>query len=298
MTFANQFLIGSTPDLGDGGVPFNGSIDEVSLFNRALSLVEVTNLMANHSVDALGSVTGSLPAGSPVGVASAATLDLSGTAQTVAALADVSGSGGWVTNSGNATVTLIINGAATNIFSGVISDVPAGAINLVKNGAGMQTLNGANSYSGNTTVSGGTLAFGQATLGTNTTVTVAGGAVLSLNFVGTNQVGGLVLNGVSQSPGVYNAGDSAPYIAGAGSLVIPNPVATNPPSMTFSNSGSAIFISWPADHTGWRLQMQTNSAVLGLGTNWVDVPGTTGTNQTVMPIGPANGSVFFRLVYP
>lgn len=39
----------------------------------------------------------------------------------------------------------------------------------------------------------GTLAFGQATLPTNAIVTVTNGAVLSLNFTGTNQVAGLVM---------------------------------------------------------------------------------------------------------
>jgi hypothetical protein len=53
-------------------------------------------------------------------------------------------------------------------------------------------------------------------------------------------------------------------------------------------------LSWPADHTGWRLQMQTNS----LGTNWVTVAGSTNNSQVILPINPTNGGAFFRLVYP
>jgi hypothetical protein len=57
-------------------------------------------------------------------------------------------------------------------------------------------------------------------------------------------------------------------------------------------------MSWPADHLGWLLQSQTNPPASGLGTNWVTIPGSGGTNQATIAIGPTNGSVFFRLVYP
>ena len=56
--------------------------------------------------------------------------------------------------------------------------------------------------------------------------------------------------------------------------------------------------TWPADHTGWRLQAQTNALGAGLGTNWVTVSGSTGTNAIAVPVGGTNGSVFFRLASP
>jgi hypothetical protein len=56
-----------------------------------------------------------------------------------------------------------------------------------------------------------------------------------------------------------------------------------------------IQIFWPADHTGWRLQMQTNTLI---GTNWMTVLGSMLTNQFVSPVDFASGSVFFRLAYP
>jgi hypothetical protein len=49
---------------------------------------------------------------------------------------------------------------------------------------------------------------------------------------------------------------------------------------------------WPADHTGWRLQMQTN----GLGGSWVDVQDANLLNTVSLPM--AYSSAFFRLVYP
>ena len=76
------------------------------------------------------------------------------------------------------------------------------------------------------------------------------------------------------------------------------PVSTASPQITFSNNGNQIYVSWPADHTGWWLQMQTNSVDEGLGTNWVNVSGSDATNQISIPINTVNGSAFFRLVSP
>jgi hypothetical protein len=73
---------------------------------------------------------------------------------------------------------------------------------------------------------------------------------------------------------------------------------TNPTNIMFSLSGNQLTLSWPADHTGWRLQGQTNSPGVGIKTNWSDVPGSTLVNQVTIPIGPTNGSVFYRMIYP
>jgi hypothetical protein len=75
-------------------------------------------------------------------------------------------------------------------------------------------------------------------------------------------------------------------------------VSLTPTSMTMGATGNTIALSWPADHLGWHLQVQTNTLGSGLGTNWVTLSGselTTGTNIT---INPATGAVFYRLVYP
>lgn len=76
------------------------------------------------------------------------------------------------------------------------------------------------------------------------------------------------------------------------------PVSIVSPQITFGNNGGQIYVGWPADHTGWWLQMQTNSIDEGLGTNWVNVSGSDATNQISIPINAVNGSAFFRLVSP
>jgi len=74
--------------------------------------------------------------------------------------------------------------------------------------------------------------------------------------------------------------------------------ATNPPVLGWQISSGQIQISWPADHTGWTLQVQSNAPSLGLTTNWIVVAGSSLTNQVGLPINPAGGSVFLRLTFP
>ena len=75
-------------------------------------------------------------------------------------------------------------------------------------------------------------------------------------------------------------------------------VSLSPPTLVPDLAGNGIHLSWPADHTGWVLQMQTNDLNHGLGTNWVSVPESETTNQASVSINPANGAVFLRLVSP
>ena len=87
-------------------------------------------------------------------------------------------------------------------------------------------------------------------------------------------------------------------VDGSVKLVTATSYATNPTNISATVSGPNLTLAWPADHTGWKLQVQTNAPGAGLGTNWFDVPGATLTNQFTLPINPANASVFFRLALP
>jgi autotransporter-associated beta strand protein len=83
-----------------------------------------------------------------------------------------------------------------------------------------------------------------------------------------------------------------------GSVAVVPAVNTTPINLNFAFGGGQLTLNWPADHTGWRLQAQTNNLNLGLGTNWSDVAGATVTNQMNLPVTPANPAVFYRLVFP
>ncbi len=94
---------------------------------------------------------------------------------------------------------------------------------------------------------------------------------------------------------------SAVNTAGASADSVPvmvQPVSLTPPQMNFALINGQPGISWPVDHTGWRLQIQTNQVAAGLGTNWASYPGSSMTNQVYLPVAPDAGCVFLRLVYP
>ncbi len=86
----------------------------------------------------------------------------------------------------------------------------------------------------------------------------------------------------------------ADYVAGIKDAVF----TTTPTNITMSSVSNQLTLSWPLTHYGWQLQVQTNNLAVGISTNWVNVSGTIGTNQVVIPINLTNGSVFYRLVYP
>ncbi len=80
-----------------------------------------------------------------------------------------------------------------------------------------------------------------------------------------------------------------------GILSVVQTVNVSPTNLTSSVTGSTLSLAWPTDHTGWRLQLQTNALDSG---GWLDAPGSAATNQMNFDIDPANGSVFYRLIYP
>jgi len=88
------------------------------------------------------------------------------------------------------------------------------------------------------------------------------------------------------------------FIPTNGTLSIVSTVAMTPTNITAVLVGNSLELSWPPPHTGWTLEVQTNVLSAGLGTNWFDVPNSALTNRIVIPIDPANGSVFYRLAAP
>jgi hypothetical protein len=74
------------------------------------------------------------------------------------------------------------------------------------------------------------------------------------------------------------------------------------PKLTNSVSGNNLVLSWPADHLGYRLLVQTNNLAKGVSSNtndWGTVAGSqsiTATNITIIKTGVTNE--YYRLVYP
>jgi autotransporter-associated beta strand protein len=195
----------------------------------------------------------------------------------------------FIVSGGGATTPATITGAApTANISGGFTAI----------GSGITTLSGANTYTGNTTVSAGTLDISQPVLAASSTVTIASGAVLQLDFSVTDTVSGLVLNGVSQPAGVYNSITSPTFITGSGSLQVGIPIASNPTNITAHVNGNTLTITWPTDHLGWILQSQTNALSVGLSTNWFDVANSASSTSQVISVNPKAPAVFYRLRHP
>ena len=126
---------------------------------------------------------------------------------------------------------------------------------------------------------------------------VSGGSYTNVNSSATtNFTAGNLANGTLYYfvvTATNSAGESA-----AASEVSARPTSSVSTNLTLTASSNALQITWPADHTGWKLQAQTNALSTGLGTNWSDVMDFTGTNQASVSVTTTNASIFFRLAHP
>jgi uncharacterized repeat protein (TIGR01451 family) len=141
--------------------------------------------------------------GSAVTVAAGATFDLNAFSDVIGSLAG----GGTVTSSAAGPVTLTEGGNnTTTSFSGLIQN-GSGTVALTKLGTGTLTLSGANTYSGNTTVSAGTLLVNGSQA--SSAVSVDGGRLGGTGTVGpisSTASGGTVAPGQS-GPGIFSSGN-------------------------------------------------------------------------------------------
>jgi hypothetical protein len=88
-------------------------------------------------------------------------------------------------------------------------------------------------------------------------------------------------------------------LAADGSItLVSGGMVTTPTNIVTSVAGNTLNLSWPADHLGWSLQVQTNPLSVGLYTNWFIVLGSTATNSVPVQMNGNNGSVFYRLSLP
>ena len=83
-------------------------------------------------------------------------------------------------------------------------------------------LTGLNTFDGDITVTGGTLALRKPTIPTDAMVRVAAGATLQLDYHrDRHPVSYLILDGVSKPAGTYDNSNAAiPYLSGTGSLTV------------------------------------------------------------------------------
>jgi autotransporter-associated beta strand protein len=199
------------------------------------------------------------------------------------------------------TVTLFGGGYSSAATLGTATIAANTGGGLTKQNSGTLTLSGANTYTGNTTVNAGTLEIVQPTIPTYSTVTVAGGAVLQLDFAVTNTATNLVLNGVSQVPGVYNSTTGSPYITGTGSLLVGIPPLSG---LKFTAapviSGTTLTISAANMGAGTVYLLTSTNVVAPINTwtpIWTNVLSGSGsfTTNLLNAVNPAFKQQFYRL---
>jgi hypothetical protein len=130
----------------------------------------------------------------------------------------------------------------------------------------------------------------RSTAGGGPYTTIATG-VMTNNYLDVNVLDGTAYYFVVSA--VNASGES-----GNSAQVVAHPASTAPMQAGFAVTGNQLGITWPPDHAGWQLQVQTNPPATGMGTNWITVPGTADTNSFSVPINQNNGSIFYRLIYP
>ena len=110
----------------------------------------------------------------------------------------------------------------------------------------------------------------------------------------TNRVAGLTLNGASQPPGVYNAATSAPYLAGAGSLLYVGPVIA--PQISLTTPGLTNLIASFTSQNGVNFVLQT-ATNLAPPVPWLDAQTNLGTGggQSFTNLIDAQPQKFFRV---
>jgi autotransporter-associated beta strand protein len=203
-------------------------------------------------------------------------------------------SGGTLAGSGSVSGTVAVN-AGGSIAPGTVGTIGTltASGNITLNGTTIIELNKQSSLK-DFLVSAGSIAYGGTLSVTNLAGSYAGGDAFKI-FDGTSYSGSFTITPTIPATGF--AWDTS-TLNTDGRLRVLSTVNTTRTNLTVVSSGNFLTVSWPADHTGWRLQAQTNAVSVGLLSNWFDVPGSTTTNQVVMPVNPANGTVFYRMVYP
>jgi autotransporter-associated beta strand protein len=231
-----------------------------------LLLTGTQNSFANVVVNEGALRGGAVNAFSPnvaVSLVTAGSLDLGGFNQTIGSLAG--DSTGVVTTSGGA-VSLTTGNAASTTFAGTIQD-GAGTLALNKVGAGVFTLAGTNTYTGGTTINGGTLQIGDGGMTGSILGSVTDNATLAFD-----RSNAMIFSGVISGSGAVNQ-------IGAGTTTL---TAANAYTGGTMISGGTLALSG------------VGTLGAGTGSTAVNVNGTLdlgGTTQTQSAVNLAGGTI-------
>jgi len=212
----------------------------------------------------LVTVANILPATTDLSVAANSTLDLNGSSQQVASLANFNGSGGTMTNGGTSDAILTISGGGSTVFSGVITDGPTNKTALAISACTLE-LSGANTYSGSTSITAGTLRGGAAfALSASSDVSITGGMLDTRAFAQT--VNSLTMgSGGALNLYIGHLLTATNHSSLNGTLTLSGIANGRVELMSFPNGYSGTF----ANPSGYTLDYLTNEIdVIGGASHW------------------------------
>lgn len=302
-------IAGGTLQIGNGGASGNlgsGPVTNNALlsFNRSDTLLKITNGIHGSgivSIDGSGAVTisGNNDYSGNTYVHGGTLVLAAGSTLAGTPIIDIAGGANLNVAAGG----LALNPAQTLTGNGVIAGNVAGGGVSPGESVGVLTVSGNLGLNGITTIEVNKLA------GTNDLLKVLGtltygGTLYATNLAGTLSAGdSFTVATAGYSTGSFSSLQGSPgsgkiWTFTNGVLSVVSTVNLMPTNLAASVTGNNLVLSWPADHIGWHLQMQTNSLASGLETNWVDVPDTTDINMFTNQMDPARDAVFYRLTYP
>jgi len=186
---------------------------------------------------------------------------------------------------------------STNALLASLSLTPAGTLAPTFS-SGTTSYNATNVFTNNPVTVAATSADANATLALSFNGGGYGSAVTnSLSVVGNTLVLNPPVNTVAVRVVSQDLSQTNTYTVN----VLLQPSATVP-KLTNSVSGSTLTLTWPADHLGYRLLVQTgnlNKGVSGNINDWTTVAGSqsiTSTNIAIIKAGVTN--MYYKLVYP
>lgn len=222
----------------------------LTLIDSGTLVLSKANTYTGATLISLGTlqlgIANAVPSGSAL--TDDATLNLAGFADTIGSLAG----SGTVQNSSATAATLTTNGNNTSTaFTGIIKNL-TGTVSLTKTGTGTLTLSGANTYTGTTTVSGGTLAVNGAQ--SSSAISLNGGTL-----TGTGTTGAVTS---TSSGGTVNPGSGS----GSGALTTGNVNwSTGTPTFSVQINGAAAGTNYNQLSTGGTIAVTNAKLAVTLG---------------------------------
>ena len=285
ITFSGPIIAGENPAAGFGAQQQNLSTTKRLIVTLANATPTPNSYTGNTTITAanvwlqLGAPE-QIPHGAGRGhvVSSGATIDLNDFSETINGL---SGSGFVENVNGQNPVTFTLGGGDANGFtySGVIFDARGGAkLSLTKIGTGTQVLSGANQYTGNTTISAGTLQIGAG----GTTGSLRTGSPIETNGTLAFNRTNTLTQGVDFAGGITGSGGLAQ--AGSGNVIL-NTVNTYAGTTTISAGTLSLSGEGTVGSGAVNLSAGTTFDVSGVTASSIALAGGLGGSGTVAATG-------------